>query len=210
MLPNHISLCYYLLVSSIPKGGYLIKNINTPKIFSRIGKQFKVFRVLLVVDELSEANRIIKFLGLSFIILAFFYLLGLVKLSAIIIICISLSGIFFIIGDIFEHFCKVQFAKKAIDARIINNRIGHLKLFKLGCQFSAIISLIVAPYLTLTLADSMLNKVSNTLAMLAIGLTVFKIGLDNSMKKSEFEDMLIEELSKLAEETTTPQQDKNK
>lgn len=78
----------------------------------KLKTNFKVFKILLVTDELSEANRIIKFLGISFVILACFYILGFVRLSTTILICISLSGIFFIIGDIFEYFCKVQHQKK--------------------------------------------------------------------------------------------------
>ncbi|MBS4197680.1 hypothetical protein [Lederbergia citri] len=126
-----------------------------------------------------------------------------------IITSISLSGIFFIIGDIFEHCCKVQHQKKAIDIKIRNNRIGNLKLFKVVFQFLAITSLIIAPYLTLALSDNTLNKVSNTFSMLAIGLTVFKIGLDNSMKKSEFENTVADELFKLAESTVQSQEKKN-
>lgn len=157
-------------------------------------RNFKIFRTLLVVDELSESNRIIKFLGLSFIILSCLYLLGYVNVSTIILICISLSGIFFIIGDIFEHFCKVQNQKKAIDITIRYKNISYLKIAKLSCQFLAIISLIIAPYVVIDLTLVTLSKVSNMLSILAIGLTIFKIGLDNSMKKAEFEEMITDEL----------------
>lgn len=76
------------------------------------------------------------------------------------------------------------------------------------CQFLAIISLIIAPYITTTLTTTMLAKVSNTLSMLAIGLTVFKIGLDNSMKKAEFEEMIADELLRVANEHAAVIQDK--
>lgn len=72
------------------------------------------------------------------------------------------------------------------------------------------ISLIVAPYLILSLSDSMITKVSGTLSMLAIGLTVFKIGLDNSMKKAEFEGMIADELYQaMTESTNQSQQEKS-
>lgn len=176
--------------------------------FKKIKNNFKVFKTLLAIDELNEANRIIKFLGISFVILAFLYILGFVKLSTTILICISLSGIFFIIGDIFEYFCKVQHQKKAINIGIRYKKIGYFKLVKMVCQFSAIISLIIAPYITTNLTPMTLTKFGNTLSMIAIGLTVFKIGLDNSMKKSEFEEMITDEFSRVANEYEAVVQDK--
>lgn len=157
-------------------------------------KRFKTFMALITLDELSEANRIIKFIGIAFILLSLLYILGFVKLSTIIIICISASGIFFIIGDIFEHCCKVQHTKKAIDLSIRYKKIGYFRLAKITCHFLAILSLIIAPYITINLTLEVLSKVSNALSMLAIGLTVFKIGLDNSMKKSEAEAKLADEM----------------
>lgn len=157
-------------------------------------RRIQRFMSIIAIDELSEANRIIKFIGIAFIVLSFLYISGYVRLSSIIIICISASGIFFIIGDIFEYCCKVQQTKKAIKWKIRHRKIGCYRLAKIICHFLAIFSLIIAPYITINLTLDLLNKVSNTLSILAIGLTVFKIGLDNSIKKSEFDAKLADEI----------------
>lgn len=67
-------------------------------------------------------------------------------------------------------------------------------------NFLAIATLLIGPYLNIDFEMFFMDTLSKTLSLLAIGLTVLKIGLDNSMKKIDYEDQLLEETSELAQE----------
>ena len=169
---------------------------------------FKKLLSLLVLDEQSEANRIIKFIGIVFIILAFLYSTNFLKLTTLAIICISLSGIFFILADILEHFYDDQSKKKAIDYKARYKRMGYLKLGKSVFHFFAITTLVVGPYIDIISNEKYMSSISTTLSLLAIGLTIFKIGLDNSRKNLDSKAQLLDEIAEILEEKNSKVRDK--
>lgn len=177
-----------------------------------ISKKVQKFNFRLIVDELNESNRTLKLLGLTFVILAILYAFNLVLLTPIIITCIALSGIFFIISDFFEHWYKITQNKAEIQRIYNDKKIGYLKCSKLLFQFLALISLIIAPYLMLPTYDIDINKFGNVFAMIAIGLTVYKTGLDNTLKNSNQRLSNYKINSKMLEELKKSQvsNDKNK
>ncbi|MEK4245291.1 hypothetical protein MKZ20_08100 [Psychrobacillus sp. FSL K6-2684] len=150
----------------------------------------------LIGFDLSEPHNLLTFIGVSFIVLGIIYFFGIVKLSQMTVIGITLSGIFFVLGDICQHFIDSYELKKALDLKhrmLIQDR---WKLCKLLCLLIAILSLIIAPYIQLNVSQKALGIFGTSLTLIAIGFTIINVSLYNHRKLNSFHAQLADEFYK--------------
>lgn len=164
------------------------------------------FKANLIVDDLQEPNHLIKFIGITFIFLGVLYSLNIVRLNSMVIICITISGVFFILADICQHYSNEYSKKKALKTQKRINIVSRYKLFKFIFLFLATITLLIGPYIYPIINKNILDTLATSLSFIAIGLTIVKISLDNNRKMSDFHLSIIEDFEKVLYEVekTTP------
>lgn len=156
---------------------------------------------ILTLDNLNDSNRIIKFIGIVFIFIGGLAFSNKLILNNLILTSIALSGIFFIAADFCEYYSIDIDSKKAISDNVRNKKRRKFVLGKVILHFLAIFTLIIGPYLNLNANTIFLDTLSDSLSLIAIGLTVLKIGMDNSKKKQDKDLQMIEEISKVFKAT---------
>ena len=90
---------------------------------------------LITIDELNDSNRIIKFVGIVFIITGVLAFTNIVILNDLVLASLSLSGIFFIVADFFEYIIKDIEKKIAIPTIDRCNKRKNTLLEKLSHTF---------------------------------------------------------------------------
>lgn len=152
-----------------------------------------------IIDDLSESNLIVQFIGIILLLLGMGYLFDLVSLSPLAVFSFSLSGVFFILSDIFRHKAEVWEAKKALEVRF--KYIRYYKSARSVSIFISVLILISGPYVKeFAFIEPYLDKLGTSTAFIAIGLTVFKIGLDNSKKRIDFYEAIANDVDDLYKE----------
>lgn len=152
-----------------------------------------------IVDELNGSNLLVKYIGAIFLILGLGYILGLVKLSSLAILSFSLSGIFFILSDLAIYKAEDWKLKKALgNKRFI--KVRSFMALKHICLFLGVLLLIGGPYLNVEIEEHFLDTLGTSCAFIAIGLTVIKIGLDNTRKHFDMYSSIADETTEIYEE----------
>lgn len=181
--------------------------------FKECIKSFKeksnIYLVLLDLDKLNDSNRIISFIGFVFIFMAALNFSGQLILNNLILISISLSGISFVGAEFCDYFIKKIDMKKATPFNIRARKKKKYNLLKIIFHFLAVSTLIIGPYLNINLNYNFLEQLSNSLPLIAIGLTVLKIGLDNSLKKQSNELKMMTEIGEVFKELESKEKEKN-
>lgn len=159
--------------------------------------KFKRYLNILSNDELNDSNRLIQFIGIVFIILALLNFTNFFILNSLTLISISLSGIFFILADFCEYYNELEEKKEAIPYSVRKVKIRIYRMTKAIFHFFAILALIIGPYLSLEIDTNMLDKLSTFFSLLAIGLTVLKIGKDHAKKNLYAQKQLMDEVNEV-------------
>ncbi|WP_068982851.1 hypothetical protein [Lysinibacillus xylanilyticus] len=149
---------------------------------------FKIFFTF----EVKEAHYQLSFIGLSFVILGIIHSFDIVTLSQMTIIGLTISGIFFVLGDFCQHFIDnyAYNPKKVIAYKDCTRIQNRWKVCKFFCLLIAILSLIIAPYIKLNVSVDKLEVLSTSLSLVAIGLTILNVSLYNNRKlESLYEDL---------------------
>lgn len=153
----------------------------------------------LTMSKLKDSHKLILFIGYSFIILAILSFMNIIILDLSTIIFISLSGILFILADFFEYYGVKISEKVNPQKKAVVDNIQIILLCKSALNFFAILFLILGSYIKLNLSESVLNNLSTALALIAIGLTIIKISLDNTKTNSDFGESILTEIGKAME-----------
>ncbi|MGD2198209.1 hypothetical protein [Lysinibacillus fusiformis] len=163
----------------------------------------------IMVDELSEPNVLVKFIGLTFIVFGVMFIFDLISISNQFLMCIALAGVFFVISDISQHYYDSYSTKKALPIKH-RFRVRLLcKVLKFVSLFFAIFSIVAGPYILLPFTNSSIEKFATTITVLAIGLTIFNISLNNTKKQLEFYESIANDYENLYQELQEVEQVRN-
>lgn len=125
-------------------------------------------------------------------------IINFVELTPIAIFSFSISGIFFILSDVSKHYVDKWDSKKALgESRMIKVKLYHFS--NVIFLFLGILFLICGPFLKLNGITSYLEKLGETLALVAIGLTIYKVGLENEKKNIEMISQVADEFEEIIE-----------
>lgn len=154
-----------------------------------------VYRKTFSWKIFGESVSLIKFIGISFIILGMGAITPAVDLTTMAIFSFSISGIFFVLSDIAKHYREEWDAKKALGTeRMFKVKIYHF--LNVVFLFAGIFFLICGPFVKLDILIPHIEKIGPALAFIAIGLTIMKIGLENEKKNT---DMMVEITDEVSE-----------
>lgn len=144
----------------------------------------------------GESVSLIKFIGLSFVILGISSILDVVDLNPMAIFSFSASGILFILSDFAKYYTKEWDSKKALGIKRMK-KVKFYRFLNVIFLFCGIFLLIGGPYLKLNFLTPYLEKLGPTLAFIAIGLTVLKIGLENDQQHMDTISEIINEVEEI-------------
>lgn len=167
------------------------------KILKALEANYKRYLALVILDKSGDSNRIVKMIGFVFMVLGILIISNKVIVTELGITSITLSGIFFILTDFSEFFILRIETKKAIDASIRYKKERKYIVLKIIFLSLAVLTLLIGPYINLKINSIFLNKVNKSLSLMAIGLTVFKIGIDNSMEQLNEKIQIVDEVNEI-------------
>ena len=160
-------------------------------------KTYFLLQKFIILNKNKEAGVLIKFIGISYIIFACFYLFGLVSINSLTVLSFSLSSILFILGDIINHMIYEWEQKVAIELKLRNKRLIILNLLKYISIFLGLLILIIGSFLNLNIDSDFLNSISTASSFAALGLAIYKMSLDYDKKYNEFTHSIINDFEKM-------------
>lgn len=163
-------------------------------------KFFKKLIAMIMIDELSEPNVLVKFIGLTFIVFGIMFAFDFISISAQFLMCIAFAGVFFVISDISQHYNDSYSKKAALNLKHRNRVSLFCTVLKFVSLFFAIFSIVAGPYILLPFTTQTMEKFATTITVLAIGLTIFNISLNNTKKQLEFYEGIATDYEKLCQD----------
>jgi hypothetical protein len=142
-------------------------------------------------ERLSEINFIVIMIGVTFMIIGISSIFGITVINSMFVLAISLSGTFFVLADIVQHLS---------DTYPPNNKvIKYLQVFKSISLACSILSLLTLPFLNIQVKNA--EILATAFSIIAIGLTIINLSLNNKRIQNEILERVITGWEKSDEQT---------
>ncbi|MBX8942594.1 hypothetical protein [Lysinibacillus sp. K60] len=142
--------------------------------------------------RLSEINFIVIMIGVTFMIIGISSIFGITVINSMFVLAISLSGTFFVLADIVQYLS---------DTYSSNNSkvIKCLQFFKSISLALSILSLLTLPFLNIQVKNA--EILATAFSIIAIGLTIINLSLNNKRMQNEILERVITGWEKSDEQT---------
>lgn len=134
--------------------------------------------------DLFKGNYLIKAVALGFILLGFYYFLGLGSINTYTILCFSVSGFLFIISD-FCGFKSNQYSRSKN-----NKKRKAWMAAQVATSILAVLFIVLFPYVNIKVSDENMEIFINTSLLLGLGLTIWLIASKSEREYDRFLDRL--------------------
>lgn len=154
----------------------------------------------VTVDELGEPNILIKFIGITFIIFGIMFTFDLILITPQFLMCIAIAGVLFVFSDISQYYYDNYTRRVDLTDTHRYWAKSTWKISKFISLFFTIFSLIAGPYIILPFSDSTVEKSATIITVIAIGLTIFNVSLNNTKKRLELYESIATDFEELYKE----------
>ncbi|MCS5501943.1 hypothetical protein NY607_12480 [Lysinibacillus sp. A4] len=142
--------------------------------------------------RLSEINFIVIMIGVTFMIIGISSIFGITVINSMFVLAISLSGTFFVLADIVQYLSDTYSSN---NSKVIKS----LKFFKSISLALSILSLLTLPFLNIQVKNA--EILATAFSIIAIGLTIINLSLNNKRMQNEILERVITGWEKSDEQT---------